>query len=246
MSSGVCRTFSGVIWCRPHIQWCHLVYATHSVVSSGVCHTFSHVIWCMPHIQWCHLVYATHSVVSSGVCHTFSDVIWCMPHIQWCHLVYATHSVESSGVCYTFSGVIWCMPHIQWCHLVYATHSVVSSNMEQPSVTCHIMFISDVIQTLSQDWAVPEIVRLSLSSANAPRHFLFFLFCFWLCYVPSKSVLIYVTLIIFVIIIIIWCMPHIQWCHLVYATHSVVSSGVCHTFSDVIWCMPHIQWCHLV
>ena len=67
--------------------------------------------------------------------------------------------------------------------------------------TYHIMFISDVIQTLSQDRAVPEIVRLSQSTANASRHF--FVFCFWLCYVPSKSVLIYVTLIIFVIIIII-------------------------------------------
>ena len=49
----------------------------------------------------------------------------------------------------------------------------------------------------SQDWVVPEIVRLSLISANAPRHF------FLLCYMPSKSVLVYVTLILFVIIIII-------------------------------------------
>ena len=46
------------------------------------------------------------------------------------------------------------------------------SSMEQPTVTCHIIFIVGVIQTQSQDWAVPEIVRSSLISANAPRLFL--------------------------------------------------------------------------
>ena len=40
-------------------------------------------------------------------------------------------------------------------------------SMEQPTVTCHIIFIVGVIQTQSQDWAVPEIVRSSLISANA-------------------------------------------------------------------------------
>ena len=68
--------------------------------------------------------------------------------------------------------------------------------MEQPTVTCHIIFIVGVIQTQPQDWAVAEIVRSSQISANAPRHF-------FDCYVPTKSTLIYVTLIIFVTIIII-------------------------------------------
>ena len=71
------------------------------------------------------------------------------------------------------------------------------SSMKQPTVTRHIIFIVGVIQTQPEDWAVPEIVRSSLISANAPRH------VFGLFYVPSKSTLIYVTLIIFVIIIII-------------------------------------------
>ena len=74
------------------------------------------------------------------------------------------------------------------------------SNLEQPSVTCHIMSIIDVVQTPPQDWAVSEIVRLTWY--RLMLHVTFF-FWFWLCYEPSKSVLIYVTLIVLVIIIII-------------------------------------------
>ena len=51
------------------------------------------------------------------------------------------------------------------------------SSMEQPTVTCHIIFIVGVIQTQPQDWAVPEIVRSTLISANAPRHLFDFVTC---------------------------------------------------------------------
>ena len=53
------------------------------------------------------------------------------------------------------------------------------SSMEQPTVTCHIIIIVGVIQTQSQDWAVPEIVRLSLISASAPRQLYDFVTCPW-------------------------------------------------------------------
>ena len=52
-----------------------------------------------------------------------------------------------------------------------------SSSMEQPTVTCHIIFIVGVFQAQPQDWAVPEIVRWSLISADAPRHFFDFVTC---------------------------------------------------------------------
>ena len=53
------------------------------------------------------------------------------------------------------------------------------SSMEQPTVTCHIIIIVGVIQTQSQDRAVPEIVRLSLISADAPRQLFDFVTCPW-------------------------------------------------------------------
>ena len=51
------------------------------------------------------------------------------------------------------------------------------SSMEQPTVTCHIIIIVGVIQTQSQDRAVPEIVRLSPISASAPRQLFDFVTC---------------------------------------------------------------------
>ena len=49
------------------------------------------------------------------------------------------------------------------------------SSMEQPTVTCHSIFIAGVSQTQPHDWAVPEIVRSTLISV--PRHFFDFVTC---------------------------------------------------------------------
>ena len=51
------------------------------------------------------------------------------------------------------------------------------SSVEQPTVTCHIIFIVGVFQAQPQDWAVPEIVRWSLISAVVPRHIFDFVTC---------------------------------------------------------------------
>ena len=90
-------------------------------------------------------------------------------------------------LCLAFSGIHSAVVHSLWQRLEHGTA------YRHMSHHLHRWRLSSAVSTLSCSWdrtLKPDIGWCSMS-------------LFWLCYVPSKSTLIYVTLIIFVIIIII-------------------------------------------